>query len=146
MDERNKAMQYAHVSIWGGGRGSQCSHASIWGRGGSHAVFSRKYMGVGEASHVPCSILTQVYGGGGSEPCTMQYSHASIWGWGKRAMYHAVFSRKYMGVEEASHVPCSILTQVYGGGATSFPGSSLSREKDPGWVWSRDSQILGGDK
>ena len=70
MDERNKAMQYAHVSIWGGGRGSQCSHASIWG-GGSHAVFSRKYMGVGEASHVPCNILTQVYGGGGSEPCNL---------------------------------------------------------------------------
>ena len=29
---------------------------------------------------------------------------------------------------------------------TSFPGSSLSREKDPGWVWSRGTQILGGDK
>ena len=30
--------------------------------------------------------------------------------------------------------------------ATSFPGSSLSREKDLGWVWSGGIQILGGDK
>ena len=132
MDERNKAMQYAHVSIWGGGRGSQCSYASIWG-GGSHAVFSRKYMGVGEASHVPCNILTQVYGGGGSEPCTMQYSHASIWGWGKRAMYHAIFSRKYMGVGEASHVPCNILTQVYGGGGSEPCTMQYSHASIWGW-------------
>ena len=82
----------------GWGKGVAVFSRKYMGGGGSHAVFSRKYMGVGEASHVPCSILTQVYGGGGSEPCTMQYSHASIWGWGKRAMYHAVFSRKYMGV------------------------------------------------
>ena len=26
------------------------------------------------------------------------------------------------------------------------PVSSLSQEKDPGWVWSRGTQILGGDK
>ena len=31
-------------------------------------------------------------------------------------------------------------------GATSFTGSFLSREKDPGWVWTRATQILGGDK
>ena len=30
--------------------------------------------------------------------------------------------------------------------ATAFPGSFLSREKDPGWVWSRATQILGGSK
>ena len=30
--------------------------------------------------------------------------------------------------------------------STSFPRSSLSREKDPGWVWSRGTQILSGDK
>ena len=29
---------------------------------------------------------------------------------------------------------------------TSLPGSFLSREKDPGWVWSRATQILGGNK
>ena len=30
--------------------------------------------------------------------------------------------------------------------ATSFPGSFLSREKDPGLVWSRATQTLGGNK
>ena len=65
------------------------------------------------------AVFSRKYMGGGEG--AMQCFHVSIWGWGKRAMYHAIFSRKYMGVGEASH-------------ATSFPGSSLSREKDPGWV------------
>ena len=30
--------------------------------------------------------------------------------------------------------------------ATLFPGSFVSREKDPRWVWSRATQILGGNK
>ena len=29
---------------------------------------------------------------------------------------------------------------------TLFPGSFLSQEKDPGWLWSHATQIIGGNK